>query len=283
MNLKRITQLAFIAMLLTVACFGQVTLTSTTLSAAITANTRAFNVASATGIVAPNFGSANSAIGNQTVLYVDHEAMFVTGINGTYVTVTRGFNGTFSTAHISGATVYVGPPSYLSTYDRFGACTSTNELVLPVVNTMDGHVFTCATTGGQWAQIANGTMSANGSRIAAFCTGTVGSAETEYLNGAACSGATTATASTTVSQPGVIGNLRVTTSVAATGGSGKDVATVYKNGSATTITCTIAASATSCSDTTHFVTVAAGDRIQVQFVSASGDAAANISAGLGSY
>ena len=265
--------------------FGQATLTSTTLSAALSDASTAsqsitFQVASATGFSAPNFNTPNNPFANnQTVAYVDHELIFVTGVNGTVITGLRGWNGTPVSGHISGATVYVGPPAYFSQNDKFGSCTSTNLDVLPIFNVLNGAGYTCATTGGQWAQIKNGTMSsASKDRISRFCTGTVGSAETEFLNSGACSGATTATVRYVVSSPGVIGNLNVYSSAAVTGGTGKDLATVLKNGTATTITCTAAASATSCVDTTHYVTVAVGDVITISYVTATSDVAANISA-----
>jgi hypothetical protein len=127
------------------------------------------------------------------------------------------------------------------------------------------------------AYVASASSSAAGS-VRSFCTGTVGSAETEFLNGAACSGATTSTAKYLVAAAGTLSGLRIASSAAVTGGTGKDVATVLKNGSATTITCTIAGTGTACSDTTHSVAVAAGDLITFSFVTATSDTAANITA-----
>lgn len=282
--MNKLTKLLFAFGLITALCFGQATLTSTTLSAAMQSpatqgQATTFNVASATGFVAPSFSTPNQPVGNQSIAYVDHEAIFVTNVSGTQITGIRGYAGTNASAHASGAVVYVGPPAYFYNRDFFGSCTSTNLTVVPLINTTNGAVYNCATTGGQYFQWKNGTMnSASTDRGSRFCTGTVGSAETEYLNGAACSGATTSTARYIASQPGVIGNLRVASTAAVVGGSGKDVATVYKNGSATTITCTIAASGTACNDLTHYVTVAAGDSLAIQFVTATSDTAANVSA-----
>lgn len=67
-----------------------------------------------------------------------------------------------------------------------------------------------------------------------------------------------------ISSAGTLQNLRVLLSVAP--GSGKSyTVTLYKNGSSTGITVTISDSATSGSDTTHTVTVAAGDKIRYQY------------------
>jgi hypothetical protein len=147
----------------------------------------------------------------------------------------------------------------------------------------DGKIFNCFTPGStlstNWVQTGFGTMGTPPSqRIDNFCTGTSGSAETEYLNGAACSGATTLTATRVMVSPGTLYNLQVYSSAAVTGGTSKDVLTVYKNGSATALTCTVAASGTTCSDTTHSVATLAGDVIAFKWVSATSDTAANVSA-----
>lgn len=125
--------------------------------------------------------------------------------------------------------------------------------------------------------------STSAGQVSAYCTGTVGTAETEFMNNAACSGATTSTARQIVAAAGTLANLRVFSSANVVGGSNKDVMTVFKNGSATAITCTIAASAASCADTTHSVAVAAGDVITFQFVTATSDTAANMAAAVQKY
>jgi hypothetical protein len=68
---------------------------ATTLSAAITASQTSFQVASATGITAPNFTTGASV----TYLYVDKELMLVTAVSGTLITVVRGQQGTIAAAH----------------------------------------------------------------------------------------------------------------------------------------------------------------------------------------
>lgn len=131
------------------------------------------------------------------------------------------------------------------------------------------------------ADLSNMASKSSGSNeIVAFCTGTVASAQTEYLTFGACSGATAATGRWIVSTAGTLQNLQVFSSAAVVGGASVDVLTVYKNGSATALTCTIAAAGTTCADTTHTVTVAAGDALTFQFVTATSDTAANISIAL---
>lgn len=115
---------------------AQVSLTSTTLSAAITTtDARVITVASATGFVAGTTG-----------LYVGDEFMPVTAVSGTSISVRRGASGTRARTHASGAQVYVGLLNYFSNYDRVGSCTSTSELVLPVVNVLNGKMFNCVSS-----------------------------------------------------------------------------------------------------------------------------------------
>jgi hypothetical protein len=187
-------------------------------------------------------------------------------------------------SHINGSTVYLGPPNQFFVVDKYpgAACTTSNEYVLPFINIQTGHIFQCP-SGGQWVQIKSGTLSSAAIESrAAWCGGTVGSAETEYLNGGSgtahgvCSADTTAYTHFPIASPGILYNFQVFSTAVAVGGASVDVATVYKNGSSTAITCTIAAAAKSCSDTTHSITVNAGDYLTFQFVTATSDTAANI-------
>jgi len=82
-------------------------ITATTLSAAAGKGDVIVNVASATGITAPNF---TSGVGI-TYLQVDAELMLVTAVNGTVISVQRGYNGTLAGAHVSGAQVQIGAPA----------------------------------------------------------------------------------------------------------------------------------------------------------------------------
>lgn len=123
--------------------FAQATLSSTTLSAAMSdASSTSVRVTSATGIT-----------GTSTVLYVDKEAMFVNSVSGVTLSVTRGYFGTVANPHLSGSTVSFGPPGYFTTFDRSGSCTSANELVLPVINVKNGNLFTCKNSVWELQQI----------------------------------------------------------------------------------------------------------------------------------
>lgn len=287
--MKKITAFlaaAFLVAFLNGYSFGQQqgaqTLSTTTLGAAVTSTTAtAINLASLTNV------TASASI--QTTIWVDTEAMDVVlgGVpaSGSYVQVTRGTHGTKSETHASGRTVYVGRPNLFQGYDVAGSCaTGTGQAaILPWINLSSGKRFQCY-SGGEWFNSGSGSSSSAAvTAPSGFCTGTTGSAETEFLNGAACSGATTSTFRYTVVTAGELANLRVFSSAVAVGGTNKDVLTVFKNGVATAITCTIAAAAATCSDITHSVAAAAGDTISFQFVTATSDTAANISATVGLY
>jgi len=276
---------------------GAQTLSTTTLSAAIPAVFSSGTAPLTSNICLASISNVTATASVQTVLWVDTEAMTVVTNTvppaGTCFTVSRGTNGTKAEGHQSGRTVYVSRPNLFQGYDIAGTCwasatglsTSPAQLypILPWINLGSGHRFDCKAD-GNWFHSGTGSQgSAAVTAAAGFCTGIVGSAETEFLNGAACSGATTATYRYTVATNGEIANLRVFSSAAVTGGTGKDVLTVFKNGSATTLTCTIAASGTSCSDSTNGAAVVAGDVLTFQFVTATSDAAANVSASVGLY
>jgi hypothetical protein len=267
---------------------GAQTLSTTTLSSAVgvigSGNISSVTLASLTNV------TATVSIG--TRLWVDTEAMDVVTnsvpASGTTILVQRGAAGTKAEGHASGRRVYVSRPNIFQGYDVAGTCWTNSAAtqlptLLPWINLTSGNRFDCKADGNWFRSGVGSAGSGAVTLVPGFCTGTVGSAQTEYLNGAACSGATTATYSFVISSPGELANLYVNSSAAVTGGTSKDVLTVYKNGTATAVTCTIAAAATSCSDITNGVATVAGDYIQFQFVTATSDTAANISVSLGLY
>ena len=296
--MKNFKNILFTFFLAVVACYGQASMASTTLGAAITTTSQTtITLASTSTMLNP--GPANRI---NTVLYVDKEFMWVQSVvDSTHVVVNRakGIGASANaTTHASGAKVYFAitttsapAPSYFkneqNTAENYGSCSMSSELVLPRIYLFNGDIFDCkrtgaAGTGGQWILVGNGTMGTYGQRVSGFCTGTVGSAETTFLNGAACSGGTTATARQVITTAGTLANLRVFSSAAFLG-TGGSILYVLKNGSNTAITCSPAAAATTCSDTTHSVAVVPGDVITFSFLSATSDTAANISAAVGLY
>lgn len=87
-------------------------LTASTISQAIAINPTSgpisFQVASVTGC--PSFGSFNR-VSNPCDALVDQEQMHVEAINGTFITVQRGANGTLAQQHVSGVPIYFGSPT----------------------------------------------------------------------------------------------------------------------------------------------------------------------------
>lgn len=149
----RMRKLISIALLSTCMAFAQTTVTSTTLSSALSYTSTTVRVASATGIAIPSLPSSAGDIGSPssndvTIIYADREAMRVVGVSGTIISVQRGFGGTLQSAHISGAKVWVGPGSYFYSTAPEGACTSTGLTSLPRIITTTGDLYTCGN--GQW-------------------------------------------------------------------------------------------------------------------------------------
>jgi len=108
------------------------------------------------------------------------------------------------------------------------------------------------------------TNESSAGEIRAFCTGTMGSAETEYLNDAACSAATAATSQRVIAIAGTLKTLRVKLRTAVKN-TNPITATVVINGSNSALTCAVAAAASTCADTTHTAAVAAGDHVDFSF------------------
>jgi hypothetical protein len=286
--------LAVAVLCLSLGLHAQATLPSTTLSVALTGSPSSATPGNQVDVI--TLASCSSLVQNsvgqwQTLLYVDTEAMdVVTEITSSpcQLRVVRGAWGTRAELHNSSAVVYVGPPSWfggqanagsIGTSDPSGACIAANIAALPYINVNSGAIFTC--TGSQWIKVQTGTMGPTASTqlLSQFCTGVVDqTALTDFLtDGVACTGNTTAALAghIVVSSSGTLYNLQVASTANAAGTSAKEVATVLKNGSATTLTCAMG-SGKVCSDLTHSVAVAAGDLITFQFLAGTTDTAANI-------
>ena len=93
-----LTLAALALLLLPQGAHAQATLASTTLSAAVTSvSATTVSVTSATGFSAGR------------MLFVDKEAMAITAVNGTVISVQRGAYSTKGATHTTLSTVYVGP------------------------------------------------------------------------------------------------------------------------------------------------------------------------------
>lgn len=144
--MKNTLKIATLFALVAMAAFGQLTTTSTTLSAAVSAGTTSeWCIASATGVSVPSIGQ------NGTILFTDKEAAQVTaaGSSSTCFRVKRGQLGTSAqAAHATGTAVWVGnaatstgDPSrpfsggpFITTAPS-GSCDATAQYTLPLIVT----------------------------------------------------------------------------------------------------------------------------------------------------
>jgi hypothetical protein len=123
-------RIAALFLLGTVLGFSQTVLNSTTLSAALSANTSTVTLASATGVTLPGPNQTNL-----TVLIVDREVMLVqTNPTGTVYTVARGQYGTDRVGHVNGAAVWVAPDKAIARGAiPSGSCTRANLPYVPII------------------------------------------------------------------------------------------------------------------------------------------------------
>ncbi len=128
--------------------WAQAAMNQTTINAAATATAGTVSVASATSIVA----------GHE--MFIEREAMLVQSVSGTTISVQRGYDGTNAASHPQGALAYTGTPSRFSRTNYAGSCTSTSQVVLPIVNTATGQLFDCVNS--LWASFTTTPGGAGG-------------------------------------------------------------------------------------------------------------------------
>lgn len=135
---------------LALSAFGQTALTATTLSAALNSSANSFTLASATGITAGStllyFEDGTGGDGNAG------EAAFVNAVNGTTVSVTRGYYGTTAQAHLASTVVVYGPAVAFIAYEPSGACTVGQGAAQyqPAINTKTGNQWLCSSITNSW-------------------------------------------------------------------------------------------------------------------------------------
>lgn len=153
MKILQKISLFLLAFALAPAMLAQVNLTQTTITSALTASGNQVVVASSAGISAPGPASANG-FSSQTVteLFVDQEAMLVTGVNGNVVNVVRGASSTAASAHAAGAVVWVGTPNQFFAATPTGACNALNT-VNPYINVLTGQTWFCDSGTGNWQPV----------------------------------------------------------------------------------------------------------------------------------
>ena len=178
------TKFTYLLMVVLLLAFGlvdnslaQTAITATTFSAAVTNSATRVAVASATGFTASS--------GTVTyVLFADREAMRITAVSGTTISVERGWGQTVQTAHISGAAVYVGRAGAANAdgsggpfvgNSPAGACTRANVLTLPLINIANGKMYNCFSN-GQWYEqtLPDSVLDITPSTVAKYCTVPIG-------------------------------------------------------------------------------------------------------------
>lgn len=194
MNFRKVATLLVLLAGLTGLAVGQVALTSTTLSAAVSGPagysgtspslSLTVTLASCTGLAGPILPGTPSSI-----LYVGREAMGVFNLNTTtcVANVNRGYLGTQAAPHPSGDMVLYGPnyavtvalggnpvPSGLFQVDPpyNGTCTAANTPTTPWINVLTGAQWVCSTQTNTWAPSWDNPLSNPASWIQ---TGTVAS------------------------------------------------------------------------------------------------------------
>lgn len=116
--------------------FAQTSINTTTLATAVN---------SVSGTTLQVASASTLAVGQ--MLYIDRELMTITGISGTQIRVTRGMGGTASSKHASGRIVYSGAPNVFVQTSPAGACTPSDQLNYPVINTTTAEFYNCSPTG----------------------------------------------------------------------------------------------------------------------------------------
>ena len=160
---NKIALASVLCLFLAFSAFGQTAITTTTLGAATSSTDNSVVlVASATNVSAPGQSATQGGIGigtsppNVTFLYVDYELMRVTSVNGLYIGVERGVQGTRKSSHASGALVWVGPGNYFESIDPTNStCVATSLDHTPYINInvnnyQQNHIWTC-NAAGRWS------------------------------------------------------------------------------------------------------------------------------------
>lgn len=130
----------------------------TTLAAAQGANDTTISLTSASAATGSSFGAVQVGQG----LFVDQEYELITGTTATSTVfqvqrrnnrVGTGGTGAPTTTHASGATVYIGTPSFFQRKDpTVGACTAGNQMD-PWINIDTGEIWRCLAS--QWANVVD--------------------------------------------------------------------------------------------------------------------------------
>ncbi len=210
-------------------------------------------------------------------------ALYLSGILSGTPDATHTWTGASSGATLASPSGIPASPGTVIVATNAGLGQFNGVYPLAYITTNASHVALSVTYPYQF------TMPRQHALLVGFCSGTVGSAATDYVfplggSAVACSSNTTASVGAPVTAPGVLTGLQVKDGTAP-GSTLTGVWTVLVNGSATTITCTITGTATTCTDYSHYALVSAGDLVTISDATgtSSAEAAPTVSIGYFAY
>lgn len=161
--IKRIASIALMGLVLALGHVtpsgAQTLIDNTTLASALT-GTGTPQSPFETRIALTSVTCTGCTFGAQTIIFVDREAMQVTGAytsGTTNIPVMRGAFGTQPSPHTTAAKVFVGAPirfhgmpggDIRGGNPPFGACTRTTQSFLPWINIQNGEVWSCDVSAG---------------------------------------------------------------------------------------------------------------------------------------
>lgn len=149
MRTKTISLVGLLAMLLVAfpAIAQNVTLTPTTLSAAVASSDRVVCLTSVTGVVVPTTGTAGSTLFIlSTSGGTPGERMTVTSVTDYSASCLNVTRANRPIAHASGDTVYVGSANNFYANSPAGSCVLTSMAVRPWINMSTGNIFDCVSS-----------------------------------------------------------------------------------------------------------------------------------------
>lgn len=170
------------------------------------------------------------------------------------------------------------------TVDSGGKATVSNMTTLTgtVAGVNNAGTYFDGGNNGAYTYTGAGVLIADGHSVKGACTGVATASSTLGLFGTGPNETVTTCTSTTIGSGITISGARTLQSLVVTASAGgvnasSGVVTVLKNGSTTTITCTIG-TGTSCQDGTHQVAAADGDLISIQFSTQTAETLAGVKA-----
>jgi hypothetical protein len=148
--------LAIAMLFASLPAYGQtVSLTGTTLSAAVASTDKSICLTATTGVNVPGVGTLGSGIYIASGGLEYMRIRSVTAASASCFNVTRSDN---PIGHPTGATVYIGDPFNFKEYGQAGTCVTATMPVRPWIDTLHGNIYDCVSS--LW-QVVNGPAAYN--------------------------------------------------------------------------------------------------------------------------